>query len=239
MATRKVKVLTEQEITELWAMFGPEPVLSTESLESYKKIRSAYIASYSATEPLHVKWLREAVDNDWEVCRYGRHTLLAIERNFDKSRKAEASRAAFEGGCIKSQANELKRSTTRTEAQSTELARLEALVAKTELKIDGILNRKPDEFDHNLALERGALFHAQLDRSRNSATARRNHAVSMLQYYCALASAGSEAIDTEYCEVKNLPNQAPQISAPLVPSEEVADGVAAQNRREPGELPQE
>ena len=31
MSPRKLKLLTEEQVTELWALFGPPPVLSTEN----------------------------------------------------------------------------------------------------------------------------------------------------------------------------------------------------------------
>jgi hypothetical protein len=46
MSQRTSRPLTEDQITELWALFGPAPVLSTENQQAYDKIRAEYVAYY-------------------------------------------------------------------------------------------------------------------------------------------------------------------------------------------------
>ena len=153
MSPRKVGSLTEDQITELWSLFGPPPVLSTENQQAYDKLRAGYAACYKPSNILHVRWIREAVDNEWEISRFVRHHTVAIERYFRKALDNQAFQLRFKNQQNQQRADSIAQ--YRSDAV-TELATLQARIEKTKSDIEGILKRQAVELDHNLALEGGA-----------------------------------------------------------------------------------
>ena len=85
-------------------------------------------------------------------------------------------------------------------------------------KIDEIAERIPSELDHTRALLETLEYHEQLDRLINSARARRNDSLEMLEHYRAglgqrLRTESDKIIDAAYTE---LETQSPQIEAPSI-----------------------
>ena len=80
-------------------------------------------------------------------------------------------------------------------------------------------------------------FSESLDKWLNSATARRNNALKLLEYYCGRPDDSSEAIAIEYQEIE--PDKPAQIASPSLAPEEGANDIAAENHSEPVELAKE
>ena len=79
MSPHKPKPLTAEQIAASWALFGPPPLLNSENQQAYDAIRTEYLAYYRPRSALHVKLIREVVDNEWEIFRIFRHRTVGIE----------------------------------------------------------------------------------------------------------------------------------------------------------------
>ena len=95
----------------------------------------------------------------------------------------------------------------------------------------GILKRQAVELDHNLALEGGADFLESLDKWLNSATARRNNALKLLN----TVRAGPMTVARPSPSSTRRSNQINrgQIASPSLAPEEGANDIAAENHSEP------
>ncbi len=146
--------LKEDEITGLWALFGPPPVLSTENQQAYDQIRAGYVAYYKPTNSLQMKLVREVVDTEWEMSRFSRHRTVVIERRFRTQLENYASQLRSNNAGRKQEAERLSEYPSAVE----KLARLQAVISRTESDIEEILKREPAETDHNRGLEQAAAF---------------------------------------------------------------------------------
>lgn len=235
MSQRISKPLTENEVVGLWALFGPPPVLSTENQQAYDKIRGEYVAHYRPKNAVQLRAIREVVDCDWEIFRFIRHRAVGIERHFRKSIDNQVLRLRSKNEQNKERVGRLPKYTPNDIAQ---LSALESVIAKTEADVEELLKRQPLEIDHNRALEQGAEFFDHVDRWLNSATARRNAALQLVEYCCGPSPDNREVIETEYEEVG-----ARQIehtpSSSLAPAEVVAHDVATRHSSESLKLAKE
>jgi hypothetical protein len=232
MASRTRKLLTKDEIGEMWSLFGPPPVLSTEDRQSYDRICAEYVVLYKPTNLAQLKAIRDVVDADWEIFRFRRHRSLGIERHFRKFLDDQVLRIRFH------QEKSKQRVKSGRPSDLADLAELQRVVENTQSDVEDILNRPATEIDHNLAFEQGAEFFDHLDKWLNSATARRNAALQILEYCCERLSDEDETIDIEYQEVET--RKIEHTNSPLLaPTEVIASDIAAQNSSKPAELPKE
>ena len=207
MSPRAQKPLTQDHVTQLWALFGPPPVLSSEDKEAYDKLREGHLAHYKPANTLHLTLIREVVDTEWEIFRLIRHRTQGIERRYRKPFEEKLARL------------------------------LESSHWNSDHLVQELLfrQRQPNELDYNRALEEAAKFLDVLDKWLNSATARRNSVLKLLEYYCGPTEDRNEVTDAEYKEVEQ--DTVKQIPAPPVaPAELIAHDVTTQNRSEPVEL---
>jgi hypothetical protein len=227
--------LTEEQIAELWALFGSPPVLSTENQQAYDKIRAEYVSYYRPTNTLQVRLVREVVDTEWEMSRFIRHRSVGIERSFRRHIENYVTRLRCENLNRRQEAHHLAKHRPGDVAQ---LARLQTVISQTQSDIEEILKCEPAEMDHNRALQQGAVFLDQLDKWLNTATVRRNNALKLLEYYCGDPGDRSEVIETEYKEIEQGKIEH-MSSPPLAPPEVVANDIATQNHSESVELSKE
>jgi hypothetical protein len=211
MSPCKLKLLTEDQVAELWTLFGPPPVLSTENQQAYDKLCAEYAVAYRPRSALHVRLIREVVDTEWEICRLIRHNTVAIERYFRKKLDNKVLRHRYDNQKDQQRAKALAASNPKDVA---ELAVLEARVDKTRSDIEKIFSQQATEIDHNFAIEHGAEFLDALDKWLNTATVRRNNALKLLEYYCGKPPDDSEAIETEFLEIE--PKKLAQTASPSI-----------------------
>jgi hypothetical protein len=210
MSPPTLKPLTGDRITELWALFGPPPVLSTEDKEAYDSLRKGFVAYYRPTNTLHLTLIREVVDTEWEIFRLVRHRTRALERRYRKPFEEKLAKL------------------------------LEGSHWNSDHLIQELLfrQRQPNELDYNRALEEAAKFMDVLDKWLNTATARRNSVLKLLEYYCGSTDDRNEVTDGEYKEVEQ--DDVNKIPAPLLaPAESDPHRVTTANHSEPVELSKE
>ena len=141
---------------------------------------------------------------------------LAIERRARQLREFQAKRAKALAqmkpeGSQPYPANELGR-----------MDELEDKIEDTVNDVDAILDKPMAELDHARALEKGVVYHLQLDQLLNTAIARRDDALEQLDRYRRgsgkrLRKASDEIIDAEFNDVAQ---ESKDLAPPLVPSSE-------------------
>ena len=99
---------------------------------------------------------------------------------------------------------------------------LEDTIENTVDDVDAILDRPMAELDHARALEKGVVYHLQLDQLLNTAIARRDDALEQLERYRRgsgkrLRKASDEIIDAEFNDVAQ---ESEDLAPPLVPAGE-------------------
>jgi hypothetical protein len=202
---------TENEIAAQWAVFGPTPVLPTEDQYAYDRIRASYVAHFEPTNPLQMRLIREVVDADWEISRMTRNKAVAVERRFCRQIENQVTVARVK---IEERKQRIKRlQASGTPADLMEVDRLNALIETTLSDVQELLKRKPREQDNSLALEKSADFINNLDKWHVSATARRNNALQLLEYYKPRRNRPSEIIEAEYKEIED--KRAAEVTVPV------------------------
>jgi len=87
MPSRNEKLLTEEEVEAMWTLFGPPPVLHTEDLEAYNKIRKGHVAVWRPSNMFHLGLVKELVDTEWEMFRLVRIRTKLLNRSYRTSEK--------------------------------------------------------------------------------------------------------------------------------------------------------
>ena len=135
MSPRKVGSLTEDQITELWSLFGPPPVLSTENQQAYDKLRAGYAACYKPSNILHVG---DRSEKPWTT--NGRFPALSVTIPWQSS-AISAKRLIIRRSNCASRTNRTNSARTASPSREqntvTELATLQAQIEKTKSDIEG------------------------------------------------------------------------------------------------------
>lgn len=206
------------DLEQLEKLFGPAPVLSTESVEAYEAIMTRCFESVNPRDFIEKLLTRDVVDASWEINRYMRHKNLAIERKFRVRIEYEERRAKEEAQ--KPHAYRHPLNEKQPEKDFDRLNELECVFHESVDDVDKIVLRKPADLDHARALEDGIKFYEKLDRLLNATVARRNNALEQLERYRTglgqhLRHVSEEIIDAEFSTAESDAGQ-----ETLVPSDE-------------------
>ena len=165
------------------ALFGPPPVLSTESLEHYNQIWECLLECLMPRDFFELLLARQILDESWKMKRYTSHQAIGIERRFRQSLKFQIQRKKEQKARREALVKELAEKTGRPISDFERLMHLEDVIEASVVDVDNILQRTPSEISHNEALEAGIGFQGDLDRLINSALARRNNLLEQLDFY--------------------------------------------------------
>jgi hypothetical protein len=231
MVSRNIKPLTDDKVNELWKLFGPPPVLSSEDKDAYEAIKQGYIAFYRPRNSFHLKLVRELVDTDWEISRLFRDRTTTIERRTRTLISEPIALLKHNNRIRKEKLGKLN------ESQKVEAAKLQTEIWDAEDQLEKLERRQPDQFLANTALEHKIEFFDSLDKWLCNATARRDSILKLLEYYSGPTN-DAEISEAEYKVVEQ--DQTKQIAGPpVVPPELIANDVATQNSSEQVELAKE
>ena len=228
-ATSRLK-LSKRNLKKMRAMFGPPPVLRSESHVQYLAIFDCYIEHFDPQDVLEVTLITHLVNDVWLIKRYLRHQTLGIERWHQQS-------LAFQTQRYQSQDARERHATEKAEARTlkpadiTELVHLEDSFDTAIKDVDEIIDRRPAELEHDHALEQGSAFQEQLDRWVTTAMVRFNKTLELLEHYREglgqrLRQVVDQIIDADYNEISP---RSKQITAPsLVPPGQTTKSTAPQ-----------
>jgi hypothetical protein len=228
--------LSKRGLNQMRPMFGPPPVLRSESHVQYMAIYDRYIDLLDPQDVLELTLLTHLVNDLWLIKRYMRHQTLGIERWHQQSLAFQTQRQQSQDARKESSARRKAKKMTLKPADITELVHLEDNAESVVSDIDEIADRRPTELEHNHALEQGSAFQEQLDKWLTTAKVRFYKTLELFEHYREglgqrLRQVTDQIIDAEFKEVDADRAQVP--APPLVPSDQTATSTA----REEGAAP--
>ena len=206
-------------VVDLEQLSGSPPVLRTEDAELYDQIRAYFLDCFTPKDIVQWYLVDRLVDSAWLVKRYSRHQTVAVERWYRQSLEFQARRMKLQNARKEDRTSFLADKMRQTPADIAHLQDLEDTILESMSDVDEILERTPNELQHNRALEKGVIFHEQLDKLTSSATKRFNETLILLEHYNEglghrLRQAAQKLLepsDGQQCE-----NSLRQIEAPLI-----------------------
>src|ERR1700736_5854479 len=203
----------EADLAELRKLFGPPPVLRSESTQSYDEIMTRLMEGVAPRNFIQQIYIKELADCTWEMARYTRHKTLTMEARFKQRLKFQAQRQRV--------AAQSKDTLARGPAEQAQEAAttpddvLDGLVNE----IDDMLLKPAAEIGHVRALEVVLVKLERINKLLNAARARRNNILEQIEAYKAglgqrLRRISDKIIATESAAVAARPKQ---VAEPLVP----------------------
>jgi hypothetical protein len=140
------------KVAELLQLFGPPPVLSSESIQAYEEAMTLLLGSFLPQDFMEQLLVKEVADSTWEAARYARHKTLVMERRFRARLAYQAQRRKAAAGSKMSPAKTSAEQNGRLSTDPEDV--LEELVEQ----IDGMVLKPANELDHARALEVGIVY---------------------------------------------------------------------------------
>jgi hypothetical protein len=203
----EIMALTANEITHYKTLYGPPPVLSTESTEDFDRIFDAVMIAVQPRNIIEFIPMRHFVCAEWMINRYIRHTALVLERKYIDLRRSWVAYGK-DSGIGKNMATALVNKACKDGGHN--FASLVDQVEGSDMTMKEIIQTPPKEMDHNRALEFSVTVQAQLNDMIVRQTAIRNDCLRQLELYRAglgkdLEKATKEIVDAEISEVRSEP----------------------------------
>lgn len=169
--------IVKPDLAELKSLFGPPPVLSSESPDHYYEIMARFMYCLGPRDFLEQTLIKDVAVATWEVMRLTRHKTIAIERKFRLSVASKARR--------QQQAKEEIRQALSGQADPKAQRTLDLVdtIDATVIDVEEILGRVPQDFDHSVALQSSIEYLQTLDALHDAALARRDDALEALERY--------------------------------------------------------
>ena len=89
----------EKILAQIKKLFGPPPVLTSESLKDYDNIMLRFIECLMPRDGIEDMFVADLTDLTWEARRYSLHKTLLIEREFLRQQEIEHKRRRHEQKC--------------------------------------------------------------------------------------------------------------------------------------------
>src|SRR5437868_2058007 len=74
--------LMSRMVDDIRRLFGPPPILTTESAQAYEEVLSQLVEHFKPRTIVTNLLIKHVADTFFEVARYSRHKTLGIEREF-------------------------------------------------------------------------------------------------------------------------------------------------------------
>lgn len=215
---------------ELKKLFGPPPVLSSESIKTYNSMVARSLDSVKPRDFIEQLLTRDIVDASWEICRYLKHKSLTFEHNLrERLKQQEKSAREYVERRKQQLAIEQEKKANQPETELDRVGELQLVIDESVNEVERILQQRPvdlaiddgtflqrklGDLDHAQALKEAIDFHEKLDRLLNAAVARRNNAIDQLERYRNglgqhIRQLSDEIIDAQFSEARLDPSQEP------------------------------
>ena len=166
---------TSADVADFLQLFGPPPVLSSESIEAYELMMARLLECFAPQDFMEQLLVKEIADSTWEATRVMRHKTLVMERRVrDRLGHQEARRKL---------AAQPKDAPSDPKAAKWKPATPEDILDGLVAEVDAILLPPATELAHARALELGMDYHESLDKALITALARRDKALEQLERY--------------------------------------------------------
>jgi len=206
--------MTKEEIARARWLFGPAPILTSEEPHRFEQFFTQLATCLQPRDFIEAQLIWYVTCESWDLNRHPRHAALAIERRYQDGVRQELQRARLQHAQKKEESREEIRSCRPADIAA--LAELEQTMDCTADDMEEIHERKKRERDHNIAFERSMAFQEQLDGLINSATRRRDDALTLLETYRAGLGAQAKAAAEQILEgeFKQVSASAPALVPP-------------------------
>jgi hypothetical protein len=204
--------LTNAQLSDLSALLGEPPVLSSENAENYQLMWKKLIECFTPADLMELLLVQQIQTETWKILRLHRHQALAVERRYRESSQFLAERRKVLKAKKQALAEGLARKTGQPVTEYSMLIELDDNIMSAAADVDKIVAQKPTEIEHNRAMEDGLNFQESIDRLLTSAHKRRNDAVHLLDMYRHglgqhWREISDKVIDAEASEVSALPEK--------------------------------
>jgi predicted ATP-dependent protease len=204
--------LTNAQLSDLSALLGEPPVLSSENAENYQLMWKKLIECFTPTDLMELVLVQQIQTETWKILRFHRHQALAVERRYRESSQFLAERRNALKAKKQALAEELARKSGQPVTEYSMLVELDDNIMSAATDVDKIVAQKPTEIEHNRAMEDGLNFEESIDRLLTFAHKRQNDAVHLLDIYRHglgqhWREISDKVIDAEALEVSALPEQ--------------------------------
>jgi hypothetical protein len=228
--------IKQTNLAEFIALFGPPPVLRTESRENFEELLDQVMACLKPQDVIEAMLTRDFVYASWLIARYSQHQTVSVERRFLQSLEFQAQRAKVQKARKEALLKDQVAKSADRPADIAGLVHLENIAESVVTDIDEILERTPTELEHNRALEKDILFIEQLDVLLSRARSWRNDSLKLLEHYRKgseqlLSKVTAQVLDAEFEEVEGQLDQA--VAPQLAPSDEGIHELGTQDSSEP------
>ena len=176
MTEQPVLENTGREVDELLELFGPAPILRTESLQAYQKILRQWLEEFTPRNVINQMFVKELTDCTWQMACYTRHKTLLMQRRLLQRLEYQEQRRA--------NAPQQEDYKSVLDSSQEPPACADDLLDQVIDEIDAILLQSDrEELKHLRALEVAFLYYERIDRLLASATARRNNILKRMERY--------------------------------------------------------
>jgi hypothetical protein len=203
----------EADLAELRQLFGPPPVLRSESTQSYDEIMTRLMEGFAPRNFIQQIYIKELADCTWEMARYTRHKTLTTQARFQQCIEFQTQR---QKAAAESKDTLAKGPAEQTgESATTPDDVLDGLVKE----IDDMLLKPAAEIGHVRALEVMLVKLERINKLLDAARERRNNILEQIEAYKAglgqrLRRISDKIIATESAAVAAQPKQ---VTEPRVP----------------------
>jgi len=223
MKSKEIVPMPEAELRRNIVLLGPPPILSTEDAKNFEEFFLKFSACFKVQDMLMLQLVWEYTAHSWFICRYMRHSTVAIERWYGRYREGLLDAAKRRKAQYEKELQAKAQRLSHHPADVAEMAALESKIADTIKDIDDILTREPTELIHNQALQGTAEAQAGFDHLLNSAARRRNNVFDLLERYSrglgrAVQEAADKVLDAEFEEIEE---DQPKIETGVESKEEI------------------
>jgi hypothetical protein len=168
---------------QLRKWFGPPPVLSTENQKAYDDLTMHLLRTFRPNDFIELMYIRALADSTWEIVRYSRHKILAIDRKFRAHFELQAKRQRARAKLKEAKARELGQKDGETATQIDRMIEPEDTFDCSVEDVGSISQKAADEHDHARALEGSIDYYERVDKLLASATARRDSDLEQLKQH--------------------------------------------------------
>jgi hypothetical protein len=204
-------------LAEFKQLFGPPPVLRSESMEAFDQSLIALIEDYRPTSHLKKMHVWDMAYEFWEQRRIKRYKTLLIERRHRQHLEAQAQRRK-----LAAEIEERKAANARMRAEQAgqagkatslvdKISEVEDVVQEEVTDVDEIILKTASERDYARAFEAGIKIYQNFDQIQNSSVARLNNCYDLMERHQRLREQlhREQIVDGEFEPIEPQPKLVP------------------------------
>src|SRR5580704_7477577 len=169
------------QAAKMVALCGAPAILSSESLECYKKLLAGLAEDFRPKTYLERVLIRNFVDESWNIFRVQRFKASVLERRVDEIRKLQSERdkaQAQKEASAQGRVEEIVKGQTERERADE----MEDIIFNSIADVDNILATRPEDLEYARAFELSIKTYQELDLMETRAIRRRDAILRQLEH---------------------------------------------------------